>query len=201
MNPVAGEGHITAASYFAGLDTDANKAFVKLYKKKFGADQSTNTCAETAYFQVYLFARALAQADSTDSDDLRPFVLGSSFDAPQGRVEIDAESGHAKVWTRIGRANRLGQFDLIWESGAPVEPDPFLICSSSRRGARRAGQQTAEPAIQRRDDARRGETCRRLGAPPHQERDVASSWTRVQSPLDKAILPVTNFVGEPRTRV
>ena len=145
MNPVAGEGHITAASYFAGLDTEANKAFVKLYKKKFGADQSTNTCAETAYFQVYLFARALAQANSTDTDDLRPIVLGSSFEAPQGPVEIDAGSGHAKLWARIGRANRLGQFDVVWESGSSVEPDPFLICSSSRRGARRSSPQGLDP--------------------------------------------------------
>lgn len=125
----AGEGHITAASYFEGIQTAANLAFVEGYKKKFGGSQATNVCAETAYFQVYLFARALAQTGSTATEDIRPYVLGSSFDAPQGCVKINLTSGHADLWTRIGRANSAGQFDLIWESPAAIVSDPFLICS------------------------------------------------------------------------
>ena len=170
MSPAVGEAHITAACYFAGLESDANRAFVKLHNERFGADRPTNACAEAAYFQVHLFAHALAEANSIDTDDLRPHVLGSSFDAPQGRVEIDADSGHAKLWTRIGRANRLGQFDLIWESGSSVEPDPFLICSSSRSGTRRAISQTASlrhagravaPSPPTRDDIGRRQIVRR----------------------------------------
>lgn len=142
MGAAAGEAHVTAASYFEGIQSEANRTFVTNYKHRFGTDQSTNACAETAYFQVYLFARALAQANSMATDDLRPLVLDSSFDAPQGRVKIDAASGHADLWTRIGRANRAGQFDLIWESAGSVEADPFLICSSSRRQSRRGAQQS-----------------------------------------------------------
>ena len=126
-----GQSHITAASYFEGVETAANTAFVSRYKKRFGYDQSTNVCAETAYFQVHLFARALAQTNSMATDDLRPVILGSSFEAPQGHVRINAASGHADLWTRIGRANGGGQFDLIWESAAPVPSDPFLISSSA----------------------------------------------------------------------
>jgi hypothetical protein len=53
-------------------------------------------------------------------------VLGSSFDAPQGTVSIDADCSHANLWSRIGRANRRGQFDLLHESSSLVPPDPFL---------------------------------------------------------------------------
>ncbi len=129
MGPAVGEAHITAASYFEGISTAASKAFVALHRKKFGDSRRTNVCAETAYFQVRLFAQALAQSGSAATDDLRPFVLGSSFDAPQGRITINPASGHADLWTRIGRANKAGQFDLVWESKAPIESDPFLICS------------------------------------------------------------------------
>lgn len=129
MGVAVGEAHITAASYFEGLATPASKAFVALYKKRFGDAGPTNVCAETAYFQVHLFARALEQTGSAATDDLRPNVLGSSFDAPQGRIKINTASGHADLWTRIGRANSHGQFDLVWESPAPIESDPFLICS------------------------------------------------------------------------
>jgi ABC-type branched-subunit amino acid transport system substrate-binding protein len=126
-----GEAHITAASYFECVETKANRAFVSRYKKRFGESQSTNVCAETAYFQVHMFARTLAQTNSMATDDLRPLVLGSSFDAPQGSVRI-APSGHADLWTRIGRATRDGQFDVVWESPGVVQSDPFLLCSSVR---------------------------------------------------------------------
>ena len=143
MGFAVGEGHITAASYFEGIQTRANESFVGRFKQKFGSDQSTNVCAETAYFQVYLFAQALAQANSMETDDLLPFALQAAFDAPQGRVEINPASGHANLWARIGRANRFGQFDMIWESAAPVASDPFMICSATERN------RTSPPRLRR----------------------------------------------------
>lgn len=126
MGPDVGEGHITAAPYFEGLPGATNDAFVQRYKRRFGDDQSTNMCVEAAYFQVHLFARALELANSLDPEILRPMVLGSSFDAPQGTVSIDAGCGHANLWSRIGRANSSGRFDLLRESSSMVPPDPFL---------------------------------------------------------------------------
>jgi branched-chain amino acid transport system substrate-binding protein len=126
MGADVGEGHITAASYFEGLPGATNSVFVKRYKRRFGNDQSTNMCVEAAYFQVHLFARALELANSLDPEILRPMVLGSTFDAPQGTVSIDAGCSHANLWSRIGRANRGGQFDLLQESSSLVPPDPFL---------------------------------------------------------------------------
>ena len=122
-----GEGHITAASYFQGIEGQANDSFVGRYKKRFGNDVSTNMCAEASYFQMYLFARALEQANTLDTEVLRAMVLGISFDAPQGAVTVDPMSGHTDLWTRIGRANRKGQFDIINESKEAVHADPFLI--------------------------------------------------------------------------
>ena len=122
-----GEGHITAASYFQGVAGEANASFVARYKKRFGDDASTNMCVESSYFQLYLFAKGLEQANTLDTEILRSMVLGTSFDAPQGAVTIDPLSGHTDLWTRIGRANRRGQFDIINQSQAAVHADPFLI--------------------------------------------------------------------------
>lgn len=122
-----GEAHITAACYFESIQNQTNASFVSRFKRRFGEHVTPNVCAETAYFQVYLFAQALEKADSLDTDILRPYVLGSSFDAPQGRVSISA-SGHADLWTRVGRANRSGGFDLVVESQSPVLADPFFLC-------------------------------------------------------------------------
>ncbi|MGO4714588.1 transporter substrate-binding domain-containing protein [Bradyrhizobium sp. 2TAF24] len=122
-----GEGHITAASYFQGIEGSANSAFVRQFKKRYGSDVSTNMCAEASYFQLRLFAKALEQANSLDTEVLRAMVFGTSYDAPQGAVTVNPMSGHTDLWTRIGRANRQGQFDIINQSQEAVHADPFLI--------------------------------------------------------------------------
>lgn len=127
MGADVGCGHVTAAPYFEAVKTADNGSFVARYKKRFGEDEPTNFCVEAAYFQVHVFARALAEVNSMDPDVLRPVVLGSEFDAPQGRITIDSDSNHTNLWTRLGRANRTGQFDIIKESLRSVKPDPYLV--------------------------------------------------------------------------
>ena len=122
-----GEGHVTAAPYFQGVDSPSNAAFISRYKKRYGEDESTNMCVEAAYFQVHVFAKALEQANCLETEVLRPVVLGSEFDAPQGRVSINPGCSHTDLWTRIGRANRSGQFDIVHQSVSQVLADPYLI--------------------------------------------------------------------------
>ena len=127
MGPDVAEGHITAASYFQCLDTEENFAFVAKYKKRHGDNERTNLCAEAAYSQVHIFARALAETNTMDTDILRPMILGSEFNAPQGRISIDRYNNHTNVWSRVGRADRRGQFEIVRESRVAVKPDPFLV--------------------------------------------------------------------------
>jgi ABC-type branched-subunit amino acid transport system substrate-binding protein len=127
MGEDVGMGHITAATYFENVANEENKRFVHLFKNRFGVDESTNMCAEAAYFQVHLFAQAVGEINSMDTDLLRPAVLGREIDAPQGRVGIDYKSSHAELWTRIGKADRLGGFDIVRESMVALRPDPFLV--------------------------------------------------------------------------
>jgi branched-chain amino acid transport system substrate-binding protein len=122
-----GEGHITAAPYFHGLGTEKSSSFVSLFRKRYGDDQLTNMCLEAAYFQVHVFAKALEQVNSLETDLLRSAVLGSEFDAPQGRISINPNCGHADLWTRIGRSNRFGQFDVLYQSKSRVSADPYMI--------------------------------------------------------------------------
>lgn len=126
MTAEVGEGHITAAPYFQGIAGDRNARFVSRYKARFGSDQPTNMCVEAAYFQVHMLAKALESANSMDPDRLRPMVLGQTYDAPQGAVRIDPHCNHTSVWSRIGRANRLGQFDIVRQSFEPVLADPYF---------------------------------------------------------------------------
>ncbi|MGH7152774.1 MAG: transporter substrate-binding domain-containing protein [Acetobacteraceae bacterium] len=123
------EGHLTAAPYFSCLGGESNSSFLARYRRQYGDDEQTNMCVEAAYFQVYIFARTLERTNCLDTDVLRPMVLGSEFEAPQGRVRINPGCGHTDLWARIGRANSRGQFDVVWESRNPVPADPYLIGS------------------------------------------------------------------------
>jgi branched-chain amino acid transport system substrate-binding protein len=127
MGADAARGHITAAPYFQSVASAGNAAFVERYKKRFGADEPTNMCVEAAYFQVHVFARALALCNSMEVDVLRPLVLGSDFEAPQGRIVIERDNNHTDLWTRIGRADDVGQFEIMRESQVAVRPDPYLV--------------------------------------------------------------------------
>lgn len=122
-----GEHHITAASYFQGIPGEKNSEFVRKYKIRYGEDESTNMCAEASYFQVHLFAKALEKTRTMDTDVLRKLVHETEFDAPQGPVSLDSRSSHAALWSRIGRANCRGQFDIVYESAHQVMADPYLI--------------------------------------------------------------------------
>jgi ABC-type branched-subunit amino acid transport system substrate-binding protein len=123
------EGHLTAAPYFECLGGASNASFVARYKKHYGDDEPTNMCVEAAYFQVYIFARTLERTNCLETDVLRPMVLGAEFEAPQGRIRINPGCSHTDLWTRIGRANCRGQFEVVWESLNPVPADPYLIGS------------------------------------------------------------------------
>lgn len=127
MGHDVGEGHFTAAPYFQGIGNMLNEAFVVRYQKRYGTNAPTNMCLEASYFQVNVFAQTLERANSLETPVLRSMVMGSDFDAPQGNVSINPTWGHADLWSRIGRANRNGQFDILFESKSTVKADPFLI--------------------------------------------------------------------------
>jgi ABC-type branched-subunit amino acid transport system substrate-binding protein len=120
-------GHITSAPYFSTVDTPANRRFVAAYRARFGADAPVTMYAEAAYFQIKLFADALARAKSLDTQRLVDAVLGTEIDAPQGRIRVDPDNNHTCLLPRIGMVNEHGDFDVVWEGKDPVKPDPYLV--------------------------------------------------------------------------
>ncbi|MCB1379731.1 MAG: transporter substrate-binding domain-containing protein [Alphaproteobacteria bacterium] len=127
MGHDVGLGHITAAPYFDGVGGDCGRAFSGRYRRSYGDSERTNMCVEASYFQVKLFASALAQVNSLDPDLMRPVVLGTTVEAPQGNVSINPSCSHANLWSRIGRCGEDGRFDIVYESLGEVTADPFML--------------------------------------------------------------------------
>ena len=130
MGPGVATGHYTSATYFQSIDSDENRRCLARLREHFGEDSVPNLCWEASYFQMHIFANAFRQAGSDGIAELMPNILGSEFDAPQGRVKIDSTNHHTCLYPRIGRVDAVGQFTIVRQAKRSVYPDPYLVTHS-----------------------------------------------------------------------
>ncbi|MCP2277478.1 urea-binding protein [Nocardia amikacinitolerans] len=119
-------GQLTAWNYYQTVDTPQNKAFVDAYKAAFGADKPTSDPMEAAYASVYLWKNTVEKANSFKTEDVQAAADGVSFDAPEGLVTIDGSNHHITKTARIGEIRADGLIYTVWDSGKPIQPDPYL---------------------------------------------------------------------------
>ena len=110
-------GTISNQSYFMTLDTPANNAFVDAFQTKFGADKRINAISEATYDAIFLYARAVEEAGSTEVEPVLAALGTVEFDAPQGKVNIEPENQHMLTNSIIGRADERGMFAIIENFG------------------------------------------------------------------------------------
>ncbi|MBZ4670388.1 MAG: urea transporter, urea binding protein [Oscillospiraceae bacterium] len=122
------KGHMVCWNYYQTTDTEKNKAFVKAYKGKFGENRVTSDPAEAAYDAVYLWKAACEKANSFEVEKVLEAIKGGgiSFDAPEGKVEINGENHHLAKTVRIGVVDASGLINEVYATPKPVEPDPYL---------------------------------------------------------------------------
>lgn len=126
IGPHLCDGHLLAATYFGALDTQANGRFAGAFSARFGSAHPPSMWSQTAYAQLHLFARALAEAGTLESGRLGEAALRTGYAAPEGELAFDAENRHLWLTPGIGVAQPDGQFDVLWRADAPVRPDPWL---------------------------------------------------------------------------
>jgi len=119
-------GHYAVWNYFQSTKTPENTKFVADFKKKFPATPVTDDPMEAAYDAVYLWKACVEKAKSFDVAKVKAASDGVSFKGPEGTVKIDGKTQHIYKIVRIGQVQPDGQFKEVWNSGAPVKPDPYL---------------------------------------------------------------------------
>jgi branched-chain amino acid transport system substrate-binding protein len=129
IGPELCSSHVLAASYFAALAGEENRRFRAAFEARFGPGRPTSMWSETAYAQVHLFARALAEAGTLDAGRLGAAALRQRLAAPEGELAFDSETRHIWLTPGIGIARPDGQFDVVWRARRPVRPDPYLAWS------------------------------------------------------------------------
>ncbi|SDU47043.1 urea ABC transporter substrate-binding protein [Gordonia westfalica] len=120
------EGQLVAWDYYQTIDNPANKSFVTDYKAAYGANKPTSDPMEAAYVSVYLWKNTVEKANSFAVADVQKAAGGVTFEAPEGLVTIDGENNHITKTARIGEIRGDGLIYTVWDSGQPIEPDPYL---------------------------------------------------------------------------
>jgi urea transport system substrate-binding protein len=119
------KGHYAAWNYFQTVDTPANKTWVENFKKEYGAERVTNDPMEAAYIMVYLWKQAVEKAGVADDlEKVRAAAIGQSFDAPEGKVTMNANH-HISKTVRLGQVRDDGLFDIVFSTDGPVDPLPW----------------------------------------------------------------------------
>ena len=127
ISPDARAGHISVTSYFSTLTVPANAAFRRGFRSRFGEEEEPGVYSEVCYSQVHMFADAVRQAGSDETDALLSALSGAVLKGPAGDLFLDTETNHASLRPLIGRARRDGTFDIVWRGANVIRPDPYLV--------------------------------------------------------------------------
>jgi urea transport system substrate-binding protein len=122
VSPAEEAGIISSQAYFETLDNPANKAFVARYHEKFGTDKPINAIGEATYDAAWLYAKAVAKADSTDDDKVVAAISKVDFQAPQGHVNIWAQNNHMRCNSILARVTDHASFETV-ENFGQIEPE------------------------------------------------------------------------------
>jgi len=119
-------GQYAAWNYFESVKSAANAKFIADWKKYPGNSGVTSDPMEAAYTSLYLYKAMVEKAGSFDVDKINAASDGISFNAPEGTVVVNGKNHHISKTGLIGQINSNNQFDIVWSSDKPIEPDPYL---------------------------------------------------------------------------
>ncbi|EPB4228389.1 urea ABC transporter substrate-binding protein [Yersinia enterocolitica] len=126
-------GNLAAWNYFQSVDNPTNKKFVEQWKayakahKLPNADTAvTNDPMEATWVGMHMWAQAVEKAKSTDVDKVRAAMAGQTYPAPSGfTLTMDKTNHHLHKPVMIGEIEADGQFNVVWQTDAPIRAQPW----------------------------------------------------------------------------
>lgn len=118
-------GHYAARNYFQSISSPNNQAFVARFRDRFGEHAVIDGPMEASYVNMRIWVNSALEAGSGEVAQVQRTILRQSLTAPEGIVSIDPITHHVWKVARIGKTRADGQFDIVWDSGRPLEPAPF----------------------------------------------------------------------------
>lgn len=122
VSPAAGKGVIASQGYFMPVDGAANAEFVKLWTAKYGDKTPIVAGAVDVWNSIHIWAQAVEIAGSVDTDKvIAALESGISFDAPNGKVALEAGSHHLRQNIYIAEGDDAHGFKIV-ETFTDVAP-------------------------------------------------------------------------------
>jgi urea transport system substrate-binding protein len=118
-------GNYAARNYFQSIRGAENEAFVSRFRDRYGQNAVVDGPTEASYVNLQMWVQAALEAESGDAAQVQRTILRQSLPAPEGLISVDPATRHVWKIARVGRARGDGQFDIVWDSGRPLEPAPF----------------------------------------------------------------------------
>lgn len=114
VSPEAGEGLIASQGYFMQADGTANAEFVKLWVAKYGDETPIVAGAVDVWNSIHIWAKGVEIAQSTDASKvIAALETGISFDAPNGKVVLEAGSHHLRQNIYIAEGDNKHGFKIV----------------------------------------------------------------------------------------
>lgn len=114
VSPAAGEGLVSAMGYFPSVKNDANAKFLEMWEAKYGKETPVVAGAVDTWNAVHLWAAAANKAGTADSAAvIAALESGLSFDAPNGKVTLEAGSHHLRQDIYIAKGDKNHGFEIV----------------------------------------------------------------------------------------
>ena len=119
-------GHLAAWNYFMSVEDDANYDFIDAWLAYIGDDERvTNDPMEAHFIGFNMWARAVEKAGSTDPAAVREAIIGVTVPNLSGGTATMLPNHHISKPVLIGEILDDGQFQVVWETPAPIEGDAW----------------------------------------------------------------------------
>ncbi|MFD2113422.1 EAL domain-containing protein [Thiorhodococcus fuscus] len=121
LAPEVREGLFACGSYFTGLDSPSNRAYLAALRNQLGDAETPLPPVAGIGVPTYLciggFARAAEQAASLEPSALIRALERLELDGPQGSVRMDPVSHRVRLATHLARCTFDGTFSIIQSFG------------------------------------------------------------------------------------
>jgi len=124
-----GDGMVCAYSYFQEVESAANKAFVKRFHARMGANAPyLNELAVRSYEAVFLWAEAVKKAGSTDRMKvIEALESPISINGPSGKLTIEPKTHHALQNVYLAELKDQ-KFNIVESYSEQPPTDTLLVC-------------------------------------------------------------------------
>lgn len=117
--------HFTAWSYLQSQAGPGNAAFLARLRRSQGDTAVASDPAVSIYVAVHLWAAAVREVGSAQTDVVNANVLQQSVSAPQGYAAVDAQTRHLWRRLRIAQVRPDGQLNEVFALPRDIKPAPW----------------------------------------------------------------------------